>query len=391
MNPRIPHSFLAPAPFRSVCQLVLLFLALALGGAKAVTLQINKQGNSVRLSWAAQQATSYTLEYTDTFPGSWRTATTLLAETNTASWIDTNTPSADRRFYRLIEHGSVTNALLAADALPQQVLAAQLDSANFAASAVYLASQLQGGLRLITNGTLTQTAVSWTYSPAPADRLVAQFLSGTNVTAYIRVMLGNFSGDAANFLSSSHDFRYRVVIPGGLDMVYTSLRNGCDITATAQGSFVSGGISYDTNLRAAGQYCSETGGGYTSLLDDHTVTGSISRDRFNLAVDQRRRFELISDSSRDATSAQDWINSRLTIGTDVFQWSNVYKRKSFTNGHPSHIDPSASDLEWQATGAVLKNGAAFGNYRYSFSPLDLYVRFLLQWPGTTIELEHYSR
>src|SRR5262249_29252521 len=108
-------------------------------------------------------------------------------------------------------------------------------------------------------------------------------------------------------------------------------------------------------------------------------------------VNQRRYFYILSGGGTDASTAEDWITNSLAVGPDVYTWNNVHKHKSFTNGHPSHIDPSSPDIEWTATGSVLKNGAAYGTYQYYYNPADLYVRFLLILPTDTVELEKYSR
>src|SRR5204863_7394046 len=112
---------------------------------------------------------------------------------NSVAWGDSNLAGVSNRFYRLVENGPLTNVFLNADSLAQQILDTGTSRSQVGAAAVFLASQLQGGLQLIINGTLTQTASTWTYSATPNDRLVIQYLSGVNPSYYIGTMLGDLT------------------------------------------------------------------------------------------------------------------------------------------------------------------------------------------------------
>jgi hypothetical protein len=362
------------------------------------SIQIQRQASAVVLTWNTQAGARYTIEAAPSPQGPWAAQTNLVAQAGNLSWSIPLAAGQPQQYYRIAENVETapSQALLAGDAIGQTIL----DTAGYlsqeCASAVFLASQLTGGFQVVANGTLTQNSSGWTYGAAPADRLVVQFTNGT-VTAYtVTVMQGDFSNDAGWYLRANHDFRFRVVSGDTIDMAFTTYLNGCTANGTAQGTFKYNGTTYTANVAAGGQYCGSTSSGYTDFTDDHTVTGTVTAAGFNLEVNQRRYYYSISSSRDFASTSQDWINNRLTLGADVYQWSNVQKRRSFSdlntnNTRPVRYDPSVTPLEWGAEGAVLKNGAPYATYLYSFIPADVYLRFFLVTPAGPIELEKYTR
>ncbi len=366
--------------------------------AQPLTLQLRWEPTRAVLNWTAQAGKTYFVESSAAPTGPWATNTSFTATNSLASWSDVTVAAHPQRFYRIREDAgiSVTNALLAADSLGQRILDSWAAISADCAGAVSLASQLQGNVQLITTGTLTETASGPSYSPTPTDRLVLRYTNGVVTTYTISAMQGDFSSGVSGFLQNSHDFRFRVVTGNTLDMEFVSILNGCNANGTARGKFQEAGIGYDADLSVAGQYCGNTGGGYSDFTDDHTLTGTITSPGFALVVNQRRYYYSISSAQSFASTAQDWLNQKLTFGNDVYQWSNVTKKRSFSdlqtkNTQPTHYDPSQTPLEWGATGQVLKNDAAFGVYQYYYDPSDVYLRFLLTLPSGTVELERYTR
>jgi hypothetical protein len=314
------------------------------------------------------------------------TVTNLNAGSNSLSWSDNNIGMVGQRFYRLVETQTpalpLTNALLAVDAVPLQLINPGFDSSELAAGAVFLAAA--------TNGTLVQSAAGWTYSASPSDRLIAQFTNGLTTTFFVSVIVGDFTGNSDNFLRNSHDFEFHVVTPSVGDLQVSSVVSGSSFAARAKGTLTYLGVNYAIDLTAAGQHVFNTDSTGTELTDDYGITGTITSTGFNLTVNQHHYFSLV-ESTHIATTAQEHLNSSLTIGADIYQWLNVYKRKDFTDGIPAYYTPGLSPLYWIATGQVSKNGAAYASYRYSDSPIDLYLRFFLDTPFGSIDLEDWVR
>jgi hypothetical protein len=365
--------------------------------AQPLTLQLRWEATQATLDWVAQTGKTYFVESSASPTGPWTPTTSLVATNNLGSWRDVTVGGVPQRFYRIREDAdlSATNALLAADSLGQRILDSWAAISADCVGAVSLASQLQGNVQLITTGTLTETASGPSYSPTPTDRLVLRYTNGVVTTYTITAMQGNFAGGVSGFLQSSHDFRFRVVSGDTLDMEFVSILNGCNATGTARGKFQEAGIGYNADLSVTGQYCGNTGGGYSDFTDDHTLTGTITSPGFALVVNQRRHYYSISSAQSFASTAQDWLNQKLTLGNDVYQWSNVTKKRSFSDlesskTHPVHFDPAQNPLEWGATGQVLKNDLPFGIYQYHYNPSSFHLRFLLTLPTGTLELERYT-
>jgi hypothetical protein len=149
--------------------------------------------------------------------------------------------------------------------------------------------------------------------------------------------------------------------------------------------------TYAINLLGGGQHYFSSDSSGSELQDDFTTVGTITAAGFSLNVNQRHYF-VLEAATQVATSAQDTINSALTINGDTYQWANVFKRKDFTDGKPVHFDPSATPLYWEASGSVLKNGAAFANYAYypvAISPNASLLQFLLQTPTDSLVVESW--
>lgn len=354
--------------------------------------QIRPATNGIFLQWTSETGINYGIESAERVTGPWQRRATLNGSSTILSWTDTETGGAAQRFYRITttntNGASLRGPLLAADGVPRAVGDLNFDINNIGASAVFLASELgAAGMRLVTNGTLTEAGQNWTYAASPADRLAVRFASGTNADFYIGRMEGNFSSDAATFLRQGHNFDFRVVVSGVGDLFFSSsiAEGTCNFRSTSRGTLLWNGVNYTLDLVFEGQYCFEGGFGSYSLLNDYTTRGTVAAAAYSLVVDQRWRFELVADGSTSASSAEDWNNNTLTLGADTYQWTGAKKQKSFKNGKPS-----STDSYWQAFGGVLKNGANWGLYRYVPPDLFGFVKFNLVIPGEVIELESWN-
>jgi hypothetical protein len=282
---------------------------------------------------------------------------------------------------------AVSAELLAGAGVAQTVGATALETANLGAQGVFLASILgAGGAQLVTTGTLTQQSSTWNYSTSPSDRLFVQFQSGSNLTYYVTRMEGDFSRDATTFLERPHAFDYRVVVPtvGELSFENAIPTGTCNFLVTARGSLDWGQVTYTVDLTLSGVYCIDTSFGY-QLLNDYTTTGTVTAPGYALTVNQRWRHELVGGAGGDASSVEEWNNSTLTLGVDIFQWDNTKKQKSFRDGQPSSLD-----TYWLASGNVLRNGTTYGAYRLQPLPLLGLIKFVLDLPNETIDLEVWN-
>lgn len=373
-----------------VILVILICCVLSLLRSKAAEIritEITQAANGVHITWTAEIGRNYQVESADSVNGPWQNRTSVKADSAALSWTDEQ--AATQRFYRIssVSAPAVQNFFLAGDAVSRDLGALGLQSGDIGAQAVFLASQLQGGVRLITTGTLTQQGQNWAYALIPSDRLVVQFQAGTNLDFYITRMEGDFTGDATSFLQRPHVFDYRVAAPGVGDLTFASEipAETCNFRATAKGTLVWRDVTYTIDLTLAGQYCVENGFGYFSLLNDYSATGTVVAPGFDLRVAHRRRFELITSSKDSAISEEDWNNNTLTVGNDTYQWNNTKKQKSFKDGKPSSLD-----TYWQAYGDVFRNGAPYGVYQRTADNTIGVVKFILVLPTETIDLEVWN-
>lgn len=369
------------------------FLSVAACGATAADIrftEIASRADGIAITWTTDPGKTYRIESAPAVTGPWQNRVELNAAASSLSWSDQETGVGGARFYRVTSVVPLTasdESFVAADAAPLVASAFGIESANLSAQAVFLASTLTGGSQLVTTGTLTQLGQNWTYSPAPSERLLVQFQAGTNMTFVVTRMEGDFSSDAATFLRNPHRFEYQATAPGIADLHFSShIPSGtCNFQSAVSGSLQWRGVTYVLDLAMAGEYCTENGFGYFSLRNDYTTSGTVTAPGFALRVEERRRFELITTSRDSASSEENWNNNTLTIGADTYKWAGTKKQKSFKDGKPSSVD-----TYWQATGAVLKNGAPYGTYRRDASAAVGWIRFVLDLPDRTVELERWQ-
>jgi len=172
------------------------------------------------------------------------------------------------------------------------------------------------------------------------------------------------------------------------ELTCSSTRVGGVIQTTAKGSYTFQNVAYQVDLTANIDHFFESSFGGSHTITDSRLSGTITAAQFLLAVSERVRFEIVVQSGQTASSTEDWIAHKLTLGTDTFDWVDVKKQKSFREGLPSRVDEY-----WQAQGAIRKNQAPFGTYKkvsQIVSGLGVQVKFVVELPNETIELESWN-
>ncbi|MCK6500362.1 MAG: hypothetical protein L6Q38_12885 [Nitrospira sp.] len=352
----------------------------------------------LHLRWTTSLGKSYAVESSPGIQGPWNTVHEQRADSTSLDWSDP-IPATNQmiRLYRISESdspvaGTLTLSLHLADLLPARLGELFTGHLDTCASAIYLASTLRGGV-LTTNGTLSQMGSQWGYDPAPVDGLEVRFASGTNLTYRTRQLAGDFSGNATTFLNSGHTFEFLALQPGVQELWLISRRpsGNCGISpfGAIHGSLVYSNTTFAIDVQATGPYCFENDLSGYSLLQDYRTTGTLTTQGFRLAVDHRRRYEAVGSGPGDATSEQVWLAHQLTLGADLYLWTDVKRQKSFRHGKASQWEPPGY---WNATGQILKNGAPVASYAYQPAgpPSDIYLRFLLRIGTDTVELERWA-
>lgn len=163
-----------------------------------------------------------------------------------------------------------------------------------------------------------------------------------------------------------------------------------------EGRYVSpafGDVVFDVQLTGVATGFSEVDSTGNHQLSDLTVRGSIATRGYTQTVDARNRFEFISvrgvsGKLQSSSTSENWNNNRVVWGGDTYAWQNVKRQRSFRDG-------KESDLEnyWNASGAITRNGEAFGQYRKLMTPVGtsvLDLRFQLVLADRVVDVEQWT-
>jgi len=244
------------------------------------------------------------------------------------------------------------------------------------AEAVFLASRLTGGQRVVTSGTLTQVVagqLEFRYSAAPSDRLHVVMKDGMEADYFVTRFQGDLTVDATKLLSGPHDVALRVVRPKQLDLELTSrrVRNGPVnfdgvLDSSARGTMTFEGQETEVEARATGTYYFESGYGGVESRSDVRTLGTIQVGTTRVRLDERWQANLISGQYEKpsgvgtifeaVSSYVRTVESTWTVGDQQGAIRNCVVRTAFKNGVPSTND----DRYWKASGEVFVGGQAVG-------------------------------
>jgi len=361
------------------------------------------------IRWLAKVGGVYRVQSAVSVRGNWVTRAEMSADVESMSWSDEEVAGVATRFYRVValeEADCVTagnglspegRALLAGDSVPFLFTETFESSRQVAAEAVFGASQLAGLGEFIAFGTLTQQPdLQWLYNAEPQDRMVILFHNQQSIEVWVEQMVGDLSFNATHFLDSNHTFRWRSFAEGIADINFSSVRNGRIIESSAKGNLFFQAVSYAIDLAALTDSFFESDTDGAHLITDSTVTGTMTADGYLLEANRRTRFEFISTRNlttgvrESASFAQNWLNDKLTLGNDVYQWVGVQRFTNLKDGKPSRIDDND---HWKSQGVLLKNNEAYGVYRKNANPVGasaVILTFDLHLPEETIEMQSWT-
>lgn len=262
---------------------------------------------------------------------------------------------------------------------PAAVVAQATTWTQLGAEAVFLASRLAGGQRLVTTGTLTQLAagtLQFDYAPTPTDQLRVVMKDGRSGEYHVSRFEGDLTGDAQGLLIGAHDVALRVVVAGELDLSLTSkrVRNGpvsyeCAVDTGVRGTFIYERRLTEVEVRATGTAYFESGFGGTESRTDLVTVGTIRVGAMELRLDERwtanmitgvrERASGIGREPDDASSYVRAVNTTWTLGAQSGAIRAGTVRTSFKNGRPATGD----DSFWKASGAVVLDERIVGELK----------------------------
>jgi len=229
--------------------------------------------------------------------------------------------------------------------------------------AVFTASIETGGSRLVTTGTLTQTAPNsdrLVYAATPTDRLRIRLADGSVTEFVVSDFDGDFSGDADDFLRRDHRLDFTVHRDGIASGRVTSNRINRRAERTVRGTMISQGISYDIDLAinestffdivVSAEFKSET-----------KMTGVVSAPGLSIAVDETDFYHSFTsdDVSEDL---QRRINTSWTSGSERYAFVDGRISKALRNDIPVEVDDF-----WNASGTITLDGTAAGRLSFTIA------------------------
>lgn len=247
---------------------------------------------------------------------------------------------------------------------------------QYAAEAVFLASRLTGGQRLVTTGTLTQTTpgqLDFRYTAKPTDRLEVVMQDGTRVAYHVTKFEGNLTVDATTYLAGGHTFAARVVVAGQCDLELTSTRvpggplrfDGAQHSA-AKGTMVFDGRDVRVDAHAAGTYSFESGFEGVDSQSDLRTEGTLETAGARVALAERWQTHLISGRRKKRSgigtvqeTVSDYVRSvesTWTAGATRAAIRSGVVRTAFLDGVPATTDARY----WKAEGALVVDEAPRG-------------------------------
>lgn len=231
--------------------------------------------------------------------------------------------------------------------------------------------QANGGVELVTTGTLTEQGAAFVYSAGPNDRLVIDWAAGADTEIFVTTLDGYFEAETVEeFLSEPHDVNLRYVRSGEGDATVTSSENGADRSASISGDLVIDGQSYTVNLTKSGSYTYDHGGNGHSYESTETMAGTVTGPDFSLvAVEEFWAFtsvfgQVVTNRIREGSTA-------FTAGGTDYVFDGLYIKEQT-------IDGFADDTTgyWDVSGDVLVGGAPVGSLALSVNDVTSDVVFV---------------
>ncbi|MDA1266618.1 MAG: hypothetical protein O2816_16180, partial [Planctomycetota bacterium] len=250
-------------------------------------------------------------------------------------------------------------ALQLGSGIASQVAIAVYPSRELVVQAVYAATQQGGGLRagkVVTTGTVrTNSFGRVAYDAAPDDRLVL-VVQGTQHEFDVIDTKGSLqAATPAAFLDADHDIHFVHRIADQRELTLRTNRVGMGWATKIDGWIVLGEVRYTVDLKAEGGSFFEQGGrsGQESK-SDYVLRGRINAERFDLEVDERHFFHLISHG--DAVSHSiDEVRNTLRTGGATYAWEDAAWEKIFRTAGGRMVPVFDAGEKWNASGKVRKN------------------------------------
>jgi hypothetical protein len=245
-----------------------------------------------------------------------------------------------------------SEAIVAAWSLPSLINEQSTQMITWCVQAAFEVSQWS---RTLT-GTLTwSSAGAVTYRPMPRDRLRVNYANGRTVDFVISEIQGYPNEGPDELLNRDYRISCRAFEKGMADLTMHATRTGRVTGVATIGSVVFAGISYGVNAQIKRDTYFESSSGGAEYRNETVLQGSITGSSFDLTLDDKFLFQLVSFEGRSASGSRRITNSQWRLATQRYAFEKGIFARSDTNGRPAHVN-----TEWGVAGGIQRNNQRWG-------------------------------
>ena len=232
--------------------------------------------------------------------------------------------------------------------------------------------------RLVTTGTLTETAQGFAFSNTPADRLRVVGSDGTTLEYTIKTIQ---SADGSRFFNVSHTLEFRVKLTN-VDLNVRSTRAGAFRVLTVTGKMTLEGKSFTVNLELksgrASDFSQNPVSGEVGLQADFLdeLRGTLQTTGLSVTLHEATEFKAVGSSSI-VTQQKRFMDHAWTENGQAFALKGRIQQV-FRDGRPIEAD------FWQAVGDLTRNGTRIGGFGQAFT--GNLLEFFLESPAGRVRL-----
>ncbi|MFB6341589.1 T9SS type A sorting domain-containing protein [Saccharicrinis sp. FJH62] len=246
---------------------------------------------------------------------------------------------------------------------------------SLSVDAVWYASDITG--YKTTTGTLTQSSTNfdyWTFSSAPADKMVLNYANGDMIQFIFNAIDGYVDGDEYDF-KRSHAMDFISVIPNILNLRIQSETGPQDgkiyWTRTMTGSTRIDEINYNVNLTNTGNNNEEVESGFAFGDYVNETMGSVASSTLTYDINEKYYTSIGHNSNTGiyVQSRQIINNNSVTgsLGSYRFENANCFwigGTSFYNDAYEGVYNQVIEDYNWSAQGTLYKNNAYYGTIKY---------------------------
>jgi hypothetical protein len=301
--------------------------------------------------------------------------------------------------------GRYEEGILAGIAIPGTVVQSTKTGIEYGLHALYCASYMAGGQRLVSTGTMTLNGpgavlcpingLSFAYSASPSDRLVVKMTNNElGFSVKVNDLRGNLVEGPQAFVDNNHRLDVELTIEGQGQVQVVSESQGRDRTLTVNGDVTLKGGTYAVNLRLVGNEYFENGSSGSEYRDNHTVTGQIHGPNVRAQVQETWEYIMVCTARRSRSTGRRCSSDAKRRFSNRWVQNGVeyVLNDGFTNANFRDGKPNSDELIngfWGAGGVLTQDGSPIGEIRFLPDSTGAQVGFYLVIGGEKVGFQSW--